>query len=207
MRGADQATLEFYSRESDRFREPPGDRDWVAKYMRPFAAALPGRRVLELGCGAGRDAAALIEFGLDVEATDGCAEVARVAEQRLSKPVRVMRFDELDASERYDGIWASATLLHVPRPDLVDVLSRVWRALVPRGMLYASFKTGKPEGRDKFGRYFNYPTEDELREFLVRAGKWKSIEFDMNSGYGSDQVMTDWLHCLAQKDATPSSPA
>ena len=202
MKGPDRQTLEYYSRETARFMETGPEREWIRDPIRRFAKVLrPGADVLELGCGGGHDAMAMISLGLNVEATDGTPGIAKVAEQRLHKPVRVMKFHEIDAEESYDGIWASATLLHVDRADFVDILSRVHRALKPGGMLYASFKTGQPEGRDKFGRYFNYPSEEELRRDLSKAGMWSSIEIEKNSGYGSDQLLTDWLHCFAKKVA------
>jgi SAM-dependent methyltransferase len=203
MKGPDRATLDYYSGAVERFETENRERTWAVEVMARFADALPKHAdVLELGCGSGHDAAALIELGLNVEATDGCPEIAKVAEKRLGRPVRVMRFDQLGAVERYHGVWASATLLHVLREDLAEVLTRVHRAIKPGGMLFASFKTGRAEGRDKFGRYFNYPSEDELTGFLEEAGSWSSIEMIKGSGVGYDQVMTDWLLVLAQKGDT-----
>ena len=57
----------------------------------------------------------------------------------------------------YDGVWASACLLHVPRDELAGVLARIHRALKPEGLFYASYKVGHGDGRDSFGRYYNYP--------------------------------------------------
>jgi SAM-dependent methyltransferase len=202
----DRATLEYYSGAVERFSNQPHDRGFVSEPMNRFVSALPpGAEVLELGCGAGQDAAAMAKLGLNVEATDGCPEIAKIAEQRLGRKVRVMRFDELDVKERYHGIWANATLLHVLRTDLVEVLRRVHTAIKPGGMLFASFKTGRPEGRDKFGRYFNYPSEEELVSFLNEAGGWSKIEMMKYSGVGYDQLLTDWLLCFAHKAATPST--
>jgi SAM-dependent methyltransferase len=195
----DAATLQYYSGEVRRVAEADHD-SWLGPYLDRFLALLPpGGQVLELGCGAGQDAAAMTARGLAVDATDGCPEMAREAARRLGQPVRVMRFDELEASAAYDGVWASASLLHVPRTELAAVLARVHRALKPAGALYASFKTGRPEGRDKFGRYFNYPSEEELRRFLDEAGGWRRIDVLRSSGVGYDQLMTEWLHCFASR--------
>jgi SAM-dependent methyltransferase len=82
--------------------------------------------------------------------------MARQAEARLGRPVRVMRFDGLVAMEAYDAIWAHACLLHAPRSTLSDVLNAIFRALKPGGLHVATFKAGGVEGRDALGRYFNY---------------------------------------------------
>jgi hypothetical protein len=82
----------------------------------------------------------MIAAGFDVDPTDGTPEIARKAEERLGRCVRVMRFDELDAREVYDAIWASASLLHVPRSSLPEILAFVFEALKPRGLHFASYK-------------------------------------------------------------------
>jgi SAM-dependent methyltransferase len=165
-----------------------------------FMDALPkDARVLELGCGVGIDAQAMLARGLDVDATDGCLEMAQEAERRLGRPVRVMLFNELDARNDYDGVWANAALLHVPREGLADVLARVHVALKRGGLLYASFKTGRAEGRDKFGRYFNYPSRDELAVFFSEAGDWSQTDVDADSLAGLDGSLSEWLHVFARK--------
>jgi SAM-dependent methyltransferase len=68
-----------------------------------------------------------------------------------------MRFDQLEESAAYDGVWASASLLHAPAAELTSDLARIHRALKPGGLFVASFKAGNGEGRDMFGRYYNYP--------------------------------------------------
>src|SRR5262249_48163598 len=101
----------------------------ISRNLHHFLGKLaPGARVLDLGCGSGRDAEAMIKAGFDVEATDGSPEIARLAEERLSRQVRVMRFDELDASEDYDAVWANASLIHVPRPALPHILDLIFKA-------------------------------------------------------------------------------
>ena len=68
--------------------------------------------------------------------------MAAKAEARLGRPVKVMRFDELSEVETYDAVWANASLLHVPRGALGDVLALVFAALKPNGLHFASYKAG-----------------------------------------------------------------
>ena len=71
----------------------------------------------------------MIAAGFDVDPTDGTPEIVRIAEERLGRPVRVVHFDKLDALETYDAIWANASLLHVPRSFLPQILALVFQAL------------------------------------------------------------------------------
>jgi SAM-dependent methyltransferase len=167
-----------------------------------FAARLPKEAaVLDLGCGTGRDTRALIDAGFLVTAVDGSPEMAREAETRIGRPVRVQLFEDLDDVEAFDGIWANASLLHVPRSALPDVLARVHRALKPHGLLFASFKSGGKEGRDTLGRYYNYLNDDELAAHLRAVGAWSSIDLHEGRGKGYDGVESGFVACMARKSA------
>ena len=164
-----------------------------------FLAALPARAtILELGCGSGQDAAYMLSRGFDVTPTDGSAELAKEAEKRLGRPVRVMRFEVLDATEIFDGIWAEASLLHVPRSALPNIFDRILRALKTGGIFHASFKAGEAEGHDKFGRYYNYPSAVWLEAMLSARG-WKNITMTEADGGGFDGEPTRWLYVAAHK--------
>ncbi|MFT4184029.1 MAG: class I SAM-dependent methyltransferase, partial [Rhizobium sp.] len=149
-----------------------------------FLAGLPaGASILELGCGGGQDAAYMISRGFDVTPTDGSTELARQAEMLIGRPVKIMRFEALDAEAMFDGVWAEASLLHVPRTSLGDVLDRVRRALKDDGIFHATFKAGDAEGHDMFGRYYNYPSAAWLTSLLGEGG-WRKIEMVEADGGG-----------------------
>jgi cyclopropane fatty-acyl-phospholipid synthase-like methyltransferase len=102
----DPATLAFYANEAPVYAASTPD--GVARHLPDFLARLqPGARILELGCGGGRDAHFMLQLGFDVDATDGTAEIAVQAEQRLGRPVRVMRFDMLESVAEYDAVVAT----------------------------------------------------------------------------------------------------
>ncbi len=164
-----------------------------------FLAALPiGATILELGCGGGQDAAYMLSRGFDVTPTDGSAELAGEAEKLLGRPVLVMRFETLDSSDAFHGVWAEASLLHAPRSTLPDIFDRIFRALKAGGILRASFKAGEAEGHDKFGRYYNYPSAVWLGDMLS-AGGWKNITMTEADGGGFDGEPTRWLYVAARK--------
>lgn len=194
----DEATIQFYTAEAPVYVASGVDR--VNSRLGSFLARLPrGARILELGCGGGRDAQAMIAAGFDVEPTDGVSEIARRAEERLSRAVRVMRFDELDAESTYDAAWASASLLHVPRSALPGVLTRIFRALRPGGFHFSSYKSGGGEGRDGFGRYYNYPTREELEAAYRASADWEVVEVEEYQGGGYDDRQGPWLAITVRK--------
>lgn len=194
----DAMTLAFYASEAP---------DYAARgsggtglHLQPFLQRLtPGASILELGCGSGRDAKHMEELGFQIEPTDGVPEMAAQAEARLGRPVRIMRFDELDAAEAYDGVVAAYSLLHVPREGLVRVLEKVWRALKPGGWHAATYKTANEEGRDRLGRYYNYPSEAELRAFYAAAGEWSEVETIASEGRGYEGGMSRFVMILLRK--------
>ncbi len=193
----DEQTLQFYGRNAQAYsmRE-------VAKHTRlnRFLALLaPTAAILELGCGAGADSAEMFALGFDVRTTDGSPEMASVASARLGRPVETLLFHDLDEVGAYDGVWANACLLHVPKPELATVLALIWRALKAGGYFYASFKTGADEGRDALSRYYNYPTPDWLRATYNEAGSWSSLSMETGEVRGFDDKMAEMLFVVARK--------
>jgi len=118
---------------------------------RMFAAFLPylpeGGRILDAGCGSGRDAKAFLQRGFAVTAIDASPQLARLASQHAGIEVQVMRFSDVAWSDRFDGIWACASLLHVPRAELPATLRRLVGALKPGGVLSPRSRKARPSGR------------------------------------------------------------
>jgi SAM-dependent methyltransferase len=193
----DPKTLGFYSEEAETY----AGRGQSPAYeqLNAFLDALPaGGTVLELGCGAGQDSEAMLARGFDVTPTDGTPEIALEAEKRLGRSVRVLLFGDLVEKAAYDGIWANACLLHVPRADLPDIVDRIHTALKPGGAFYASYKAGQQEGRDRFGRYYNYPSPDWLRR-AYGSERWSRWDIKQAIGSGYDLEPTEWLHVSVTK--------
>jgi SAM-dependent methyltransferase len=195
---ADEQTLRFYADNAvtyvDRARGRPN------MQLQAFLAALPpGAQILELGTGGGDDAHFMLVQGFDVEPTDASSELAKEAEARIGRPVRIMRFDELAERDSYDGVWASACLLHAPIAELTDDLALIHQALRPGGLFVASFKAGNGEGRDQFGRYYNYPDRAMLEAHYISAAPWAELAFTERLGSGYDNQPTLWHWVTARK--------
>ena len=195
----DDDTLQFYRRNAEAYAQ----REITSRQLRlnKFLAPLPpGAAILELGCGAGGDSAEMLARGFDVSPTDGSPEMAEVASRRLGRAVATLLFHDLDAFEVFDGVWANACLLHVPRAELAQVLALIRRALKPSGSFYASYKTGNDDGRDTLNRYYNYPTADWLRATYTEAGAWSELSIETGEVIGFDDKMAEMLFVLARKN-------
>jgi SAM-dependent methyltransferase len=141
----------------------------------------------------------MLSRGFKVRATDGSPEMAEIASRRLNHPVEAMLFHELDERAAYDGVWASACLLHVPRDELAGILARIHRALKPDGLFYASYKVGHDDGRDSLGRYYNYPSPEWLDETYAGAGAWTRVKSDTSEIKSFDEAPATMLHLVMRK--------
>ena len=195
----DEATLAFYQREAPSYTASGSQGQ--SRHLDGFLDRLePGARILELGCGGGRDAAHMTKRGFAVDPTDGTPAMVRKAQERWDLPARVMRFDELGSRAEYDAVWAHASLLHCPREQLVSVLGRIHAALKPGGWFFANFKLGNGEGRDGLGRYYNFPDRDWLELQYLDAAGWQSITCEEEAGGGYDGVAREWICVTARKE-------
>ena len=165
----------YYENNAQAFFDETIGVDMAPLYERFLAHVPAGGQILNAGCGSGRDALALLRAGYRVEAFDASPTLAALAETHCGLPVQVLRFHDITWKDRFDGIWACASLLHVPTVELPDVLRRLASALKPDGVLYASFKYGGGE-REHKGRRFTDLDETCLAELLCVVPEFVELE-------------------------------
>lgn len=188
-------SVEFYETNADSFIAQTFDVDMASLYQ-PFCKHLkPGASVLDAGCGSGRDALAFSRMGYDVVAFDASPKMVDAASKRAGVPVYEMTFEDMTFDQLFDGIWACASLLHVPRMHLSEVLRSLASFLKPTGVLYASFKYGE-QVREKDGRYFNDLNEKLLAEHLEDVPVLSVLEVWVTSDRRPDRSEERWLNCL-----------
>ena len=165
----DARTLAAYDDQARRYCDlVDGDEPLM---LRAFIKALPeGARVLDLGAGPGQDAAKMAAAGLMVTAMDGSPAMVAIAAAQPGVEAVQASFDSLDAIARYDGIWASFSLLHAARTDLPRHLAAVHKALKQNGLFVIAMKLVSGERRDSFGRLYSYYGKIELADLLENAG-------------------------------------
>jgi len=164
-----------------------------------FTAQLPGDAyVLDLGCGSGRDSRYFLEKGYKVCAIDGNAEIAEIAEQYIGQSVIVTQFQEIDFKDQFHGVWASASLLHCTRNQILKILANIVNALKENGVIFMSFKWGEGESIDDKSRYFNNFTESTLRSLLESKSELLIIKTwsDNSTLRGNEQK---WVNALLKK--------
>lgn len=204
-----ERTISYYDENAATFCEGTRNADMSETRGRFLQYLKPNALILDAGCGSGRDSKAFMESGYRVVAIDGSKEMCRQASAYLGQEVQCRLFEEIDEKEVYDGIWACASLLHVPYELLPKVIARLIDALVDGGVLYASFKYGEEE-REVGGRYFTDLMEDGWKKVLEEAEeemkgnksgskKLETIECfvtgDVREGRGGEK----WLNVVGRK--------
>ena len=146
-------TKKYYQENAQAFFDDTVNADISEQYDRFLKYIPSGGKLLDFGCGSGRDTKAFLQKGYSVDAVDGSSELCMLASIHCGIPVKCMDFNELSDIEKYDGIWACASLLHISKEELPNILSKMRNALAHSGVIYASFKLGDFEG-NRNGRYF-----------------------------------------------------
>jgi len=194
----DRRTIQYYEDNTETFVSGTVNAD-MCEARRHFLKLLPSEAlILDLGCGSGRDTKAFLESGYKVEAVDGSSELCRRASEFTGIPVRQMFFQELDISNRYDGVWACASILHLPKEELSEVLKKIAVALHIGGILYTSFKYGTFEGL-RNGRYFTDFTEKTLTEFWSEIKGLHIIEIWITEDVRPGREEERWINLLARR--------
>lgn len=163
-------TIAYYDDPANAYADQTVHADMSAIYERFEKHLAPGAAVLDAGCGSGRDSLHFMKAGYAVTAIDASQEMCDFASQLLQQNVRKLHFQELDYDACFDGIWACASLLHVPERQQAEVFHRLMRALVPGGVLYASWKYGETERTEAAsGRLFCDMTEQRAEALAQEA--------------------------------------
>lgn len=171
----------------------------MSELIKKFTSQLkPGAHILDAGSGAGRDTKTFLELGYKVSAFDASEEMVRKSSEYSGITTRLLKFEELDYNEEFDGIWACASLLHVRKEDSELVFRKLFRALKSDGVLFVSYKESESD-YEKDGRYFNCYNYDSFHSFLSKINLFSIIEeyttFDVRENRKDER----WLNCLLKK--------
>ena len=192
-------TIAYYEAHASEFYAQTVAVDMTALYA-PFFSLLPaGAHILDAGCGSGRDTLYFNQHGCNVTAFDASARLADLASRLTGQPVLTMSFEELGFREEFDGVWACASLLHVPRREIDSVFSKLADAVKLGGVIFASFKL-RDEEWEQEGRFFNGYDVSSFRALLRRHPRLSALSVWTSSDARPERRHEQWLNVLLRRE-------
>lgn len=163
-----------------------------------------GACILDAGCGSGRDSKFFKEHGFNVTAIDASSEMCRLASEYTGLLVECISFNEIEYNNKFDGIWACASLLHIEKNKLPELLKKFNKALKPGGVMYASFKYGNTEEK-RLGRFFSDYSLDEIQKVFLQDGLFILEESFKTEDARPDYKDKPWVNIIVKKKCFNSS--
>ena len=194
-------TLEFYNNNCNQYYESTVAVDLSHIYSKFINELEAKSSILDLGCGSGRDSLYFKSKGYTITAIDGSKNLAQLASKLIGQDVIVSKFEDLELKDKYNGIWACSSLLHLKHNELEKLLVKIEKALDTNGVLYMSFKYGTKEYIDDKGRYFNCYTEESISKLIEGSTVLKIREIFKTVDVIPGREEVAWLNviCLNSK--------
>ncbi len=168
-------TLSYYNDNADQFFASTIEAD-ISELRSRFTKYLKqGDYILDLGCGSGRDTKAFLYQGFRVDAIDGSDELCKKASEFTGIQVKHQYFQDITDEDKYDGVWACASLLHVEYNELPDVFTKIHKALKTSGIFYMSFKLGDSDVIREY-RHFTDMNDERFNALNVQTIGFEEIE-------------------------------
>tara|TARA_B100000315_G_scaffold250017_1_gene282113 strand:- start:4 stop:600 length:597 start_codon:yes stop_codon:yes gene_type:complete len=188
------STIQYYNENADAFVSRTVDIDMSNIYPK-FTSLLPcDGKILDAGCGSGRDAQYFLSQGFEVVAIDASEEMVKCASNLMGQDAVQMKFDDVTFSNEFDGVWACASLLHVKKENFVSTLNILVNALKSNGVIYVSLKESKSSTPDG-GRHFSYFSIDEVNEIMSLQSELELLEI-----WIEERIDFKWINVLARKN-------
>ncbi|MFG6355788.1 MAG: class I SAM-dependent methyltransferase [Acetatifactor sp.] len=192
------STIEYYNQNTMEFVNATIGADMSDLYAEFEKYIDSGGKVLDLGCGSGRDSQYFYKKGYQVIAIDPSSAMCNETRRRVPIDVFPMRAEEMGFSESFDAVWACASLIHVAKEDMRATVSKIMQALKLGGIFYASWKYGYGE-QVRQGRYFAYFTEKELLNIFKMVGNLQLLRIWITEDVKAKKEDIKWLNILAKK--------
>ena len=194
-----KTTIDYYNRNADSYYWTTVGID-MSKLRNAFAAYLPAEaRVIDLGCGSGRDVMAFCNMGHEASGLDASKELVELAKERLEGKAAHGDMVTWRAAEPYDGIWCCASLIHLNEEEKRKFFANLQHNLKPGGVIYISVKEGIETGTDEEGVYTSNCTASELEGSLRGAGCEVLETVVTEDAMGRPGVK--WLNVIAKRRA------
>lgn len=171
----------------------------VSHIIEPFVELLePGASILDLGCGSGRDSLTFLDMGFDVTALDGSEQMCELAGIHTDLDILHMQYEDLDFDEVFDGIWACASLIHLEKDKLPEIIKKISQALNPGGYFFMSLPKGDFEGLMN-QRYFSEYQKKELKKLLEQFPELEIEDLWVTDAINDIGDGKKWLNVILRK--------
>ena len=192
------STLDYYNNNAKIYFDETINADMSIQYNLFLKYLAKKGKILDFGCGSGRDSKYFKDLGYDVTAIDGSKELCKLAKEYTLLDVKCKKFNELNEIDIYDGIWACASLLHVPKNELKDILIKMRNALKNDGIIYISMKDGNNEEIDNKQRYYNYLTKENML-LLINDINLKLLDYISTKSVSNPNESRCWSSYILKK--------
>lgn len=189
-------TEDYYNNNAEEFIERTFNinvSDTLAQFIQNLT---PGAKVLDVGCGSGRDTLTLKSLGYEVTAFDASEELVKLGSQKISHQILHMKIEDMNWKEEFDGAWAMASLLHLKKDEMPFNLQKIMDSLKPDGIFFMCLKAGQGEGYDDSGRFFSYYSIEEVTKLFRDIG-YRDIQFFSAEDNLKREIV--WISALVKK--------
>lgn len=201
----ESSTIQYYNSNADTYANNTSYLD-MSDFYKQFEKYIPrGARILDAGCGAGRDVRYFIEQGNIVIAFDASRELVRKCREYPHAYCIRLSFADVQFKEEFDGVWACASLLHLTKPQAKEAVTRLATALKPGGVMFVALKKGKKgeTTQDDQGRFFQYYDDDSVKDLYMEDSRlelvkdmWTTPPSSLEGNNGRE-----WLNLLLRRKA------
>lgn len=189
------STLQYYKENYIQFSKETINLDLSENYEDFLKLLTKKSKILDIGCGTGRDSSFFISKSFDVTSIDPVVEFKQIAKDHFDIDIIQKSFLDLDYTNLFNGIWANASLLHVSFEDHKKVFHRLYRALTKNGVLYCSYKYGNNQF-SKNGRKFYSFQKESFSNFIQEKTKFKIKKLWKSTDRRENRLDEYWLNCL-----------
>ena len=155
-------------------------------------------KILDFGCGSGRDSLYFKNKGYDVTAIDGSEEMCKLAREYTGLDVKCMDFNDFHEIDSYDGIWACGSLSHIEKKDMLDMLKRLRDALMQDGHIFIAMKRGFGEELTQDGRFYSYLDFSDMEDLADKADL-KSMMLYMSKSVNNPDEPKYWNNYILRR--------
>jgi len=191
-------TVFFYDKNAHEFYNNTVNVDMSEHYRRFEKYLLPESTILDAGCGSGRDSLYFLSHGYNVNAFDASIEMVKLSSKLTGLSVHHAKFEDVNFDVVFNGIWASASLLHVDRGSIMDILQRLTAMLNKGGVLFMSYKYGD-KVYQKDDRLFNCYDEGSFSEMLSAIPELTILELYKTADVRDERINEFWLSAIVKK--------